>query len=159
MLALIVAHARNRVIGRDGRLPWNIPGDLHRFRDLTMGNAIIMGRVTYEEIGRPLPGRMNIVVSRTRRYEGENLCTAASLAEAIALAGDRHAFVSGGARLFAEALPLVDVMYVTEIDADVPGDVFFPEFDASAFNRRVEVRFEGELPYEYVTSTRRSDAR
>ena len=159
MLALIVAHARNRVIGRDGRLPWNIPGEQHRFRDLTMGNAIIMGRVTYEEIGRPLPGRMNIVVSRTRRYEGENLCTAASLAEAIALAGDRHAFVSGGARLFAEALPLVDVMYVTEIDADVPGDVFFPEFDASAFNRRVEVRFEGELPYEYVTYTRRRDAR
>lgn len=159
MLALIVAHARNRVIGRNGRLPWNIPGEQHRFRDLTMGNAIIMGRVTYEEIGRPLPGRMNIVVSRTRRYEGENLCTAASLAEAIALAGDRHAFVSGGARLFAEALPLVDVMYVTEIDADVPGDVFFPEFDASAFNRRVEVRFEGELPYEYVTYTRRRDAR
>ena len=156
MLALIVAHARNRVIGRNGRLPWNIPGEQHRFRDLTMGNAIIMGRVTYEEIGRPLPGRMNIVVSRTRRYEGENLCTAASLAEAIALAGDRHAFVSGGARLFAEALPLVDVMYVTEIDADVPGDVFFPEFDASAFNRRVEVRFEGELPYEYVTYSRRA---
>ena len=159
MLALIVAHARNRVIGRNGRLPWNIPGEQHRFRDLTMGNAIIMGRVTYEEIGRPLPGRMNIVVSRTRRYEGENLCTAASLAEAIALAGDRHAFVSGGARLFAEALDLVDVMYITEIDADVDGDVFFPEFDASAFDRRVEVRFEGELPYEYVTYTRRRDAR
>ena len=159
MLALIVAHARNRVIGRNGRLPWNIPGEQHRFRDLTMGNAIIMGRVTYEEIGRPLPGRMNIVVSRTRRYEGENLCTAASLAEAIALAGDRHAFVSGGARLFAEALPLVDTMYITEIDAEVVGDVFFPEFDASAFDRRVEARFEGELPYEYVTYTRRRDAR
>lgn len=159
MLALIVAHARNRVIGRNGRLPWNIPGEQHRFRDLTMGNAIIMGRVTYEEIGRPLPGRMNIVVSRTRRYEGENLCTAASLAEAIALAGDRHAFVSGGARLFAEALDLVDVMYITEIDADVDGDVFFPEFDASAFDRRVEARFDGELPYEYVTYTRRRDAR
>lgn len=159
MLALIVAHTRNRVIGRDGRLPWSIPGDLHRFRDLTMGNAVIMGRVTYEEIGHPLPGRLNIVVSRTQRYEGENLCTAASLAEAIALAGDRHAYVSGGARLFAEALPLVDVMYITEIDADVDGDVFFPEFDASAFDRRVEARFEGELPYEYVTYTRRRDAR
>ena len=134
MLALIVAHARNRVIGRDGRLPWSIPGDLHRFRDLTMGNAVIMGRVTYEEIGRPLPGRLNIVVSRTQRYEGENLLTASSL---------------------AEALPLVDVMYVTEIDADVEGDVFFPEFDASAFDRRVEARFDGELPYEYVTYTRR----
>ena len=159
MLALIVAHSRNLVIGRNGRLPWNIPGDLHRFRDLTMGNAVIMGRVTYEEIGRPLPGRMNIVVSRTRRYEGENLCTAASLAEAVALAGDRNAFVSGGARLFAEALPLVDVMYITEIDADVPGDVFFPEFDASDFDRRAEARFDGALPYEYVTYTRRSDPR
>lgn len=159
MLALIVAHARNRVIGRDGRLPWNIPGDLHRFRDLTMGNAVIMGRVTYEEIGHPLPGRLNIVVSRTQRYEGKNLCTASSLDEAIALAGNRDAFVSGGARLFAEALNLVDVMYVTEIDADVPGDVFFPKFDASAFDRRVEARFDGELPYEYVTYTRRKDAR
>ena len=155
MLALIVAHTRNRVIGRDGRLPWNIPGDLHRFRDLTMGNAVIMGRVTYEEIGHPLPGRLNIVVSRTQRYEGKNLCTASSLDEAIALAGNRDAFVSGGARLFAEALNLVDVMYVTEIDADVPGDVFFPKFDASAFDRRVEARFDGELPYEYVTYTRR----
>ena len=82
MLALIVAHARNRVIGRDGRLPWNIPGEQHRFRDLTMGNAVIMGRVTYEEIGRPLPGRLNIVVSRTQRYEGENLLTASSLTRA-----------------------------------------------------------------------------
>ena len=159
MLALIVAHARNRVIGRDGRLPWNIPGDLHRFRDLTMGNAVIMGRVTYEEIGHPLPGRMNIIVSRTQRYEGENLLTASSLDEAIALAGNRDAFVSGGARLFAEALDRVDVMYVTEIDADVEGDVFFPKFDASAFDRRVEARFDGELPYEYVTYTRRKDAR
>ena len=159
MLALIVAHARNRVIGRDGRLPWNIPGDLHRFRDLTMGNAVIMGRVTYEEIGHPLPGRLNIVVSRTQRYEGENLLTASSLNEAIALAGDRRAFISGGARLFQEALPLVDVMYITEIDADVSGDVFFPKFDASAFDRRVEARFDGELPYEYVTYTRRKDAR
>ena len=159
MLALIVAHARNRVIGRDGRLPWNIPGDLHRFRDLTMGNAVIMGRVTYEEIGHPLPGRLNIVVSRTQRYEGENLLTASSLDEAIALAGNRDAFVSGGARLFAEALNLVDVMYVTEIDADVPGDVFFPKFDASAFDRRVEAHFDGALPYEYVIYTRRKDAR
>ena len=159
MLALIVAHARNRVIGRNGRLPWNIPGEQHRFRDLTMGNAVIMGRVTYEEIGHPLPGRMNIVVSRTQRYEGENLLTASSLDEAIALAGNRDAFVSGGARLFAEALDLVDVMYVTEIDADVPGDVFFPEFDASQFDRHVEARFDGELPYEYVTYTRRKDAR
>ena len=159
MLALIVAHSRNRVIGRNGRLPWSIPGEQHRFRDLTMGNAIIMGRVTYEEIGRPLPGRLNIVVSCTRRYEGENLLTAASLAEAVALAGDRNAFVSGGARLFQEALDLVDVMYITEIDADVPGDVFFPEFDASSFDRRVEARFDGELPYEYVTYTRRKDAR
>ena len=159
MLALIVAHARNRVIGRNGRLPWSIPGDLHRFRDLTMGNAVIMGRVTYEEIGRPLPGRMNIVVSRTQHYEGDNLCTASSLTEAIALAGDRDAFVSGGARLFAEALGRVDVMYITEIDADVEGDVFFPEFDASAFDRRVEARFDGALPYEYVTYTRRSDPR
>ena len=159
MLALIVAHARNRVIGRGGRLPWTIPGEQHRFRDLTMGNTIIMGRVTYEEIGRPLPGRLNIVVSRTQHYEGENLLTASSLNEAIALAGDRDAYVSGGARLFAEALPLVDVMYITEIDADVDGDVFFPEFDASAFDRRVEARFEGELPYEYVTYTRRRDAR
>ena len=159
MLALIVAHSRNRVIGRNGRLPWNIPGDLHRFRDLTMGNAVIMGRVTYEEIGHPLPGRLNIVVSRTQRDEGKNLCTASSLDEAIALAGNRDAFVSGGARLFAEALNLVDVMYVTEIDADVPGDVFFPKFDASAFDRRVEARFDGELPYEYVTYTRRKDAR
>lgn len=158
MLALIVAHSRNRVIGRGSRLPWNIPGEQHRFRDLTLGHAVIMGRVTYEEIGRPLPGRLNIVVSRTRTFEGENLRTARSLAEAIALAGGRDAFVSGGSRLFAEALPLVDVMYITEIDADVEGDVFFPAFDPADFARTLEAHVEGELPYDYVTYVRKRRA-
>lgn len=158
MLALIVAHSRNRAIGRGGRLPWNIPGEQHRFRDLTLGSAVIMGRVTYEEIGRPLPGRLNVVVSKTCSFEGDNLRTARSLAEAVALAGELDAYVSGGARLFQEALPLVEKMYITEVDADVEGDVFFPEFDPTAFDRTVEAHVDGDLPYDYVTYTRRVNA-
>lgn len=155
MIALIVAHSSNRVIGKDGRMAWHIPGEQKRYRELTMGNAIIMGRITYEEMNKPLPGRLNIVVSRTKKFEGENLVTAASLQEAIALAGDKDIYVSGGNRIFAEALPIVEKMYITEIDAHVEGDAFFPEFDASQFERTVDAHFDGDMPYDYVTYTRK----
>ena len=155
MIALIVAHSRNRVIGKNGRIPWKIPGEQKRFRELTMGNAVIMGRITYEEIGRPLPGRFNIVVSTTKNYQGENLTTASDMATAIRMAEDRDVFICGGRGLYHQAIEIADVMYITEIDMDVDGDTFFPEFDHDLFERTVEETFDTPVRYSYVTYRRK----
>ncbi len=155
MIALIVAYANNNVIGNKGCIPWKIKGEQKRFRELTTGNVVIMGRRSYEEIGRPLPNRTTIVVSNTKNYNGENCFTAKSLDEAIKMAGDRDIFISGGARLYEEALPLVEKMYITEIDCDLEGDTFFPEFNKEQFEREVNEIVDGELPYTYVTYIRK----
>lgn len=155
MVALIVAYAKNRVIGRDGQIPWKIKGEQKRFKEFTTGNVVIMGRRSYEEIGRPLPNRYTIVVSNTQKFEAENCTTVASLQEALAIAGERDVYISGGARLYEEAIDLVDVMYNTEIDAEIEGDTFFPEFDRSQFERVEDAHFEGDLPYTYVTYKRK----
>lgn len=154
MLSLIVAYAHGRVIGRDGAMPWHIPGELRRFRDLTIGNAVIMGRRSYEEIGKPLPERLNIVLTGTRSYAGENLLCARSLEEALALAGDRETFIAGGGKVFEQALPMCDRLYITEIDADIEGDTYFPAFDARLFSCETEPWIEGALPYRYLTYRR-----
>ncbi len=156
MIALIVAYANNHVIGNKGSIPWRIKGEQKRFKELTTGNVVIMGRRSYEEIGHPLPNRMNIIVSNTKKFEAENCMTAGSLEEAIKLAGDRDVFISGGARLYEEALPLVSKMYVTEIDREIEGDTYFPEFDPDAFDREVVERHDdADIPYTYVTYTRK----
>ena len=109
MIGLIVARSKNHVIGKGGRIPWRIKGEQKQFKQLTTGNVVVMGRKSYEEIGKPLPNRMNIVVSNTQKFEGENLVTASSLKEALAIAGDRDVFISGGYGLFKEAMPIVDI--------------------------------------------------
>ena len=129
MIALIVAFAKNQVIGNKGCIPWKIKGEQRRFKELTTGNVVIMGRRSYEEIGRPLPNRTTIVVSNTKNFDGENCLTAKSLPEAIRLAGDRDIYISGGAKLYEEALPLVEKMYITEIDSEIEGDTYFPPFE------------------------------
>lgn len=154
MIAMIVAHSRNRVIGRNGRLPWRIPGELLRYKRLTMGQAVIMGRRSFEEVGKALPGRLNIVLSSAGDYTSLGCLNARSLEEAIRLAGDRDVYISGGARVFQEGFALADKLYITEIDAEVEGDTYFPEFDASLYTREVEARFDGDMPYDYVTYTR-----
>lgn len=155
MLALIVAYTKNRVIGKDGRIPWRIKGEQRRFKELTTGHTVIMGRRSYEEIGHPLPNRMNIVVSNTKVFEGENLKTARSLSEAIAMAGDDDIFISGGAGLYREALPLMDKLFITEVDAVIEGDTYFPEFDTSLYERTVDEVVDGDIPYSYVTYTKK----
>lgn len=155
MIALIVAYTKNRVIGNKGQIPWKIKGEQRRFRELTTGNVVVMGRRSYEEIGRPLPNRTTIVVSNTKNFDAENCMTAKSLAEAIEMAGDAKIYISGGARLYEEALPLVEKMYITEIDAEIEGDTYFPEFDREQFIREVDEVVEGEIPYSYVTYTRK----
>ena len=156
MIAIIAAYAQNRVIGRDSRIPWKIRGEQARFRELTLSQAVVMGRRTYEEIGHPLPGRMNFVVSSTKNFDAENCQTVASLAEAIALAGDRDLYVSGGAKLYAEALPMAEKLYITEIHREVEGDTFFPIFDETMFDKTREAYCSGDTPYTYVTYTRKT---
>jgi len=130
--ALVVAMSRNRVIGRDNQLPWRLPADLAFFKRVTMGHPVIMGRRTYESIGKPLPGRLNIVVSTNRHFEAPGCTVAHSMEEAYRAAGDaEEVSIIGGSAIFEAALPGADVIYLTEVDAVVEGDVFFPDFDRS----------------------------
>ncbi|MDD4371124.1 MAG: dihydrofolate reductase [Anaerostipes sp.] len=155
MIALIVAYAKNQVIGNKGCIPWKIKGEQKRFKELTTGNVVIMGRRSYEEIGRPLPNRTTIVVSTTKNFDDDNCLTATSLNEAIQMAGDNDIYISGGARLYEEALPLVEKMYVTEIDAEIKGDTYFPDFSEDAFSKEIINTFYEEPSYTYVTYNRK----
>ena len=159
MIGLIVAYTKNRVIGNKGQIPWKIKGEQRRFRELTTGNVVIMGRRTYEEIGHPLPNRFTIVVSNSANFEEENCTTATSLTTAIDTAKKLHPgkniYISGGAGLYKEAIDFVDCMYVTEIDAEIEGDTFFPTFDESDFDKEVDEIVEGEIPFSYITYTRK----
>jgi dihydrofolate reductase len=126
-LTLIVARARTGVIGRDGTLPWRLPEDMAFFQRTTIGHPIVMGRRTWESIGRPLPGRRSIVVSRQAGFVAAGAEVAASLDEALRLCeGSPEVFVIGGAKLYTEALPRADRLIVTEIDADFEGDTHWP---------------------------------
>ena len=131
-LSLIVAAARNGVIGRRNQLPWRLPDDLKRFKAVTMGKPVIMGRKTWESIGRPLPGRLNIVVTRQPDYRAEGASVAHSLGDALAAAGAaEEVMVIGGAELYAAALPRAEVLHLTRVEADVEGDAFLPAIDWS----------------------------
>lgn len=159
MIALIVAYTRNRVIGNQGKIPWRIKGEQRRFRELTTGNVVIMGRKSYEEIGHPLPNRFTVVVSNTADFEAENCTTASSLKQAVETAErlhpGKHIYISGGAGLYGEAIALVEKMYITEIDAEMEGDTFFPAFDETRFTKETDERVEGDIPFTYVTYTRK----
>ena len=135
MIGLIVARSKNNVIGKNGKIPWKIKGEQKQFKELTTGNVVIMGRNSYDEIGRPLPNRETIVISNTIKYIRETLQTASTVKEAIEFAKGKDVYIAGGYGVYKEAIPLVDVMYITEININVEqGDVFFPEFDDNNFN-------------------------
>ncbi|MFW6051391.1 MAG: dihydrofolate reductase [Myxococcota bacterium] len=146
-LGIVVAMARRRVIGRDNELPWHVPEDLRHFRRVTAGHAILMGRRTHESIGRPLPQRRNIVVSRRPGLRIAGCEVVGSLHEGVQLArdgGDPMPMVIGGAQLYADALPHATHLFITEIDRDVEGNVTFPPFDRSRF--REVARHRGDTP-------------
>ena len=156
-LALIAAIAANGVIGSDNALPWRLPEDLKRFKALTLGHPVIMGRKTYESIGRPLPGRRNIVVTRNADWRTEGCETAASLEAALAACGGaEEVFVIGGAQLYAAALPLARRLYLTEIRADFPGDARFPAFDRDAWREtsRERHRQDGGIAFDFAVYDR-----
>lgn len=157
-LSVIVAAARNGVIGRNNALPWHLPEDLRYFRRVTMGKPVVMGRKTFESIGRPLPGRTNIVVTRQAGYAPEGARVVASLAEALALAedialidGTEELMVIGGAEIYREALPLATRLYLTEVHADVEGDAFLPPIDWVQWREVARERHDagGSNPYPY----------
>lgn len=133
-LSLIVARARNGVIGRNNALPWRLRDDLRQFKLRTLGHPIIMGRKTWESLGRPLPGRTHIVISRQPGYAAEGAQVVASLDEALAAcAPSTNAFIIGGAQLYALALPRTNKVFLTEVDASVEGDAYFPALDLDRF--------------------------
>lgn len=157
-LSMIVAQAQNRVIGRQNKLPWYLPGDLKYFKQVTMGKPVIMGRKTYESIGKPLPGRLNIVITRDPAYQLEGAKVVHSLAEAIELSesqafidGVEEAMVIGGEQIYAQALSLAERLYVTQVHAEVEGDAFFPELEQSDWAElgRDDFKAEGPNPYDY----------
>jgi dihydrofolate reductase len=156
-LSLIVAIARGGVIGRQGALPWHLPEDLRHFRSLTTGHAIVMGRRTFLSIGRALPNRRNLVVSRTLEGAPEGVELFPSLTAALAAARltDPEPFVIGGAALYAEALPLATTIHLTEVDRDVEGDVRFPSFDRSLFEEVERRPAASERDVCFVTMSRR----
>jgi dihydrofolate reductase len=131
-ICIIAALARNRAIGLGNAMPWRLPEDLRRFRRLTMGHAVIMGRKTFESIGMPLTGRNNIVITRSDGWSRPGCLAVHSLEAALAAAdGSQDAFVIGGAQIYALALPHAARLYMTEIEREFEGDAFFPEFDRS----------------------------
>jgi dihydrofolate reductase len=153
-LALIVAVARNGVIGAANTLPWRLPDDLKHFRALTTGHAVIMGRKTWESLPRPLPGRQNIVVTRQTGYKAVGAETADSLADAMTrVRMPAPAFCIGGGELYAAALGQADVMYATEIARDFVGDTLFPAFDPSQWRETAREVHHTPEGYEYAFVT------
>ncbi|MBS0365040.1 MAG: type 3 dihydrofolate reductase [Proteobacteria bacterium] len=131
-ISLIVAMAQNGVIGRNNTLPWHLPGDLQRFKTVTLGKPILMGRRTYESIGRALPGRRNLVLTRDARWSAPGVIVVHCMEEALRAASDAaELVVIGGTELFRQVLPYAQRMYLTHVHADVPGDTYFPDFDSS----------------------------
>ncbi|MFZ9264589.1 MAG: dihydrofolate reductase [Polynucleobacter sp.] len=152
-LAIIVARAKNGVIGVNNTLPWHLPEDLKHFKNTTLGCPIIMGRNTWLSLGRPLPGRRNIVVSRNPEFKAEGAETFTSLEDAIdACASVEKAFIIGGAQIYDEALAYVDKLIITEVDTEVEGDAFFPDIDDMMWEEVArEEHNNGQLAYAFVT--------
>jgi dihydrofolate reductase len=161
MPAIIVAYANKRVIGAGNELPWYIPADLKRFKELTQGNVAIMGRKTFDSIiarnGKPLPNRLNIVISRTITA-GPGYTVVATIEDALAAAGDRQTFIIGGAQIYEAALPSVDTVYLTKVDAAIEGDTFFPKLedeDWDIVSHEPQEDASSPYPYRYIKLQRK----
>jgi dihydrofolate reductase len=163
-MAIIVAMSENRVIGRGGALPWHISADLRRFRKLTTGHAIIMGRKTFESIGRPLPHRRSIVISRNPDFRAEGVEVVAGLDAALQCCeGEQQVFVIGGSSIYELALPQADRLYVTLIHATIDGDTFFPQFDETEWQLAEDQQHAADkknaFDYSYRTYEKKSAIR
>lgn len=160
IISLIAAMGRNRVIGKDNALPWRLPADMKRFKNLTLGKPIIMGRKTFESIGRPLPDRTNIIITRDKDFHAESCVIVYSLDEAIAsVGGAEEIMVIGGSSVFQQFLPYAKRIYLTIIDEDIEGDVFFPEFDKNEWHEQERIEYQPDeknmYRYAFVTLERK----
>ncbi len=168
MISIIVAMGRNRVIGKDNDLIWHLPADLNHFKKITMGKPVIMGRKTFESMGRPLPGRINVVVTRNRQFNAPACLPANSLEKALELvsegkspvrapgdnsatgtSGEKEIFIAGGAEIYRQAIPLADRMYITIVDHEFEGDTFFPEFTAGNWKMVEEKKHPADKRNKY----------
>ena len=153
LISIIVAMSENRVIGRAGTLPWQLPGDLQRFQQLTMGHHLLMGRKTYQSIGRPLPGRKTLILSRETDFPAAGCELFSDLALAVAAAeaaGENELFICGGAEIYRQALPLTERIYLTELMLAVEGDSFFPELPPGQFRLlQSEAQLDDGQPCRY----------
>ena len=163
-LSLVVAMAANGVIGRDNRLPWHLPADLKHFKQLTTGKPILMGRKTWESIGRPLPERTNIVITRDTDYTAAD-CVVVHSVDAALRAAEHHdeVMIIGGSELYRQLLPQVSTIYLTRVHADIEGDAFFPELDYGEWREVERVDCEPDeknaYPYSFITLERVRDNR
>jgi dihydrofolate reductase len=156
---IIAAMAANRVIGRRNTIPWHIPEELRWFKSITMGHALIMGRKTFESIGRPLPGRATFVISRDPDRSFAGCATVQSLDQALALAaGQEKVFIAGGAQIYSLALPLAHTILLSILDKEVDGDTFFPLVPEQDFAETDRTAISGKVPYARVTYHRRSES-
>lgn len=162
-ISLIAAMANNRVIGIENRLPWRLPADMKHFRALTMGKPVLMGRKTFESIGKPLPGRTNIVVSLDPNFHPEGVLVTRSIDDALLVGQNaKEIMVIGGASFYAQLLPRAHYLYITEIHHDFSGDAFFPEWDPVEWReiQRQDHTASGDniYPYSFITLVRRKNA-
>ncbi|WP_047449210.1 dihydrofolate reductase [Alistipes sp. ZOR0009] len=153
MIALVVAMAGNNAIGKDNQLLWHISEDLQFFKKLTLGGTVIMGRKTYESIGRPLPKRRNIVITRTEGYLADGAEIVHSLEEALSIAeSDEKVFIIGGGEIYRQAISFADMLYITKVDRTYDADTFFPDIEYSQWKEVDRVDFERGATYEYPFS-------
>jgi dihydrofolate reductase len=158
IISIIAAMTDNRVIGRDGAIPWDIPADRRHFRELTMGHPVIMGRKTFESIGRPLPGRFNIILSRRGDFRAEGCSVAKTLEDALlACAGADEVFICGGEELYQQALPLVERIFLTVIHQDYDGDLFFPPIPPDFAETERSECADVTSPCTFIIYRRRND--
>jgi dihydrofolate reductase len=154
MINVIAAVAQSGVIGANNQLPWRLPADLKRFKALTMGHTLVMGRKTFDSIGRPLPGRATIVITRDRTWTREGVTVAHSLDEAMEHASG-EVFVAGGSEIYALAMERAQRLYITHVKEPFDGDAYFPPIDPAIWRAvERELHEEGELPFEFVTYSR-----
>ena len=159
MIALIVAYDNNKLIGKDGKMPWHIKGELKKFRELTENNIVIMGRKTYESIGSPLKNRINIILSTNSEFNVENCLVFSDLEKSIDYAKlnypRKDIYIIGGSSVYSQSLNIVDKMYITEIDFEYDGDTYFPEFNKDKFIKQVDEIHTGNPTYIYTTYIRK----
>jgi len=151
LISLIAAMAKNRVIGRQGEIPWKIPGEQAIFKEITLGHTVVMGRKTYESIGRPLPGRTNIIVTRQKEYRAAGCIVAHDLSSALnnCPPDEDEAFICGGGQLYHEALPIADRIYLTVIPREITGDTYFPEISSADFQVKETKAVESIETYHF----------